>query len=380
MSADHRITVLHFSNSLVRGGVEEHILMLLTRLDRKRFRPILAAHPRLVELLRPDLPADIEALVFTLQGPRDVAGAWRFLRLLTERRVDILHSHMFQASRLASPLGWLARMPVIIETPHVREAWRHGWIKGSYLIDRFVDRFVTAYIAVSAANAEYLINEKQLPAHKIATIRPGTSLERFHPRRIAPPGLRRSLGIEEDAPIVLVVARLEPQKGHRILLEAWKSVVAAFPAARLVCLSDGRLREELKRQVADLGVSSSVHFVGYQPEVADWVALAAFTVLPSFYEGLPGAAIESLAGGRAVVATSVDGTTEIVLDGNTGLLVPPGEPAPLRTAICRLLGSPELARRLGCAGRRLVEEHFDERLQVEKTEAFYENVLRRRVS
>jgi glycosyltransferase involved in cell wall biosynthesis len=376
-NVNRRISVLHFTTSTARGGAEEHMLALLKGFDRQRFRPMMAAHPELIELLGPDLPGDVEVFPVVLDSPRNLGGAVRFARLVRDQRVDIVHSHMFQSSRLASPIARLAGVPVTIETPHVRESWRHGWIKGSYVIDRMVGRFVTTYIAVSAANAGYLSNEKQLPLDKIITIRPGTSLDRFHPDRKAPPGLAGSLNIEEDAPIVLVLARLEPQKGHRILLDAWKSVTAAFPAARLVCLSDGSLREQLQAQVAALGIGSSVHFIGYQPEAADWVALAAFTVLPSFYEGLPGAAIESLAGGRAVVATLVDGTTEIVLSGKTGLLVPPGEPAPLSSAICRLLASPELARSLGRAGRRLVEEHFSERRHVMENEAVYERALRR---
>ncbi len=135
--------------------------MLLTHLDRARFRPILAAAPELIELLRPDLPRDVEAIPVSLREASDFRAAWRFERLLAARRIDILHSHMFQASLLASPLGWLARVPVIIETPHVREHWRKGFFKGSYVIDRFAARFVTAFIAVSKANGEYLRNEKQ---------------------------------------------------------------------------------------------------------------------------------------------------------------------------------------------------------------------------
>jgi glycosyltransferase involved in cell wall biosynthesis len=374
--AADRIAVLHFDNARVRGGVEEHILTLLHGLDRTRFKPMMAAHPDLLELIGPDLPGDVEAIPLQLEGPRDFSGALRFVRILRDRRIDIVHSHMFQASRLASPLAWLAGVPVRIETPHVRESWRRGWIKGNYAIDRLVGRFVTAYIAVSAANAEYLTSQKGLPPGKIITARPGTSLERFHPNRVAPVGMRRSFDIEEDAPVVLVLARLEPQKGHRILLEAWKSVTGAFPAARLICLSDGSLREELEQQVSALGISSSVRFIGYQPEPADWVAAAAFTVLPSFYEGLPAAAIESLAGGRTVVATAVDGTKEIVLDGKTGLLVPAGQPAPLAAAIGRLLASPDLAQRLGEAGRRLVEDQFSEQRHVRDNEMVYENALR----
>ncbi len=345
--------------------------MLLTHLDRTQFRPMLAAPPQLIKLLQPDLPHDVEAIPVSLREPGDLRSAWRFERLLARRRIDILHSHMFQASRLASPLGWLARVPVIIETPHIREHWRKGWIKGSYLIDRFVARLVTAFIAVSEANGQYLRNEKRLPAKKIFVIRNGSPLERFDPERVAPPELRTKLDIDRHAQVVLVLARLEPQKGHRVLLEAWKSVAQSYPAARLVFAGDGVLRAELEAQAATLGIAGSVSFVGRQSNIPDWLALADFTVLPSFYEGLPLAAIESLAAGRPVVATAVDGTIEVVLDGKTGLTVPPGDPAALATAISRMLAAPELVRSLGRAGRQFVLEHFSRERQVQQTEALY---------
>ncbi len=122
---------------------------------------------------------------------------------------------------------------------------------------------------------------------------------------------------------------------------------------------------------AALGISASDLFPGYQSNVPDWLALADFTVLPSFYEGLPLAAIESLAAGRAVVGTAVDGTAEVVLDGKTGLTVPAGQPAPLAAAICRLLAAPGLAQNLGGAGRRFVEERYSEQRQVAETESLY---------
>ncbi len=378
MSVKRRINILHFDSALVRGGAEEHVLTLLRRLDRARFRPMLAAPPALINMLLADLPAEVELFPISLSGARDLAGAFRLVRLIEHKAVDIVHSHMFQASRLASPLAWLVGVPVIIETPHIREHWRRGWIKGNYWIDRFVGRFVTKYIAVSNANRDYLVNVKRLPAKKVVVVRNGIPVERFDPDHKAPAEMGRSLGITENAPIVAVVARLEPQKGHRILLDAWRLVTESFPQARLVLLGDGSLREQLRAYAKGLNIDRSVVFAGYQTNVADWLALAHFTVLPSFYEGLPLAVIESFAAARTVVATAVDGTIEIVIDGKTGLLVPPGEPARLSAAITQLIASPELARNLGRTGRRFAEEHFSERRQVDETEAVYEAALCRR--
>jgi len=376
MSADGRIGVLHFASARVRGGAEEHMLMLLTHLDRMRFRPMLAASACLIDLLGSDLPSDIDAIPVTLGTTGYLESAWGFTRMLARLEVDILHSHMFQASRLASPLGRLARVPVVIETPHVREQWRRGWFKGSYFVDRLVARCVTTFIAVSEANGEYLRSEKRLPEGKILVIRNGSPIERFDPERAAPPGLRAELGIGPCDPVAVVLARLEPQKGHCVLLEAWKQVAQSYPCARLVCVGGGVLRTKLEAQAAALGITGVVSFVGQQQNVSDWLALADFTVLPSFYEGLPLAAIESLAAGRPVVGTGVDGTSEVVIDGKTGLTVPAGDPLALGAAISRMLAAPELVRTLGRAGRRFALKHFTRQRQVQQTEALYLNAWR----
>jgi starch synthase (maltosyl-transferring) len=265
----------------------------------------------------------------------------------------------------------MAGVPVRIETTHVREDWRRGWLKSSYVVDRLVARFITDFIAVSASNGRYLKDEKRIPARKICVIRNGIPVEQFDPKRVPSDELRDSIGIEKTSPVALVLARLEVQKGHRVLLEAWKTVKASFPDARLVCVGDGSLRKELEAIAAAAGIGDSVRFVGYQRNVSDWLALANFTVLPSFYEGLPLVAVESLAAGRAVIASAVDGTTEVVIDGRTGLTVPAGQPVPLAAAVCELLGSPNLTQRMGREGRQLVEDHFGRKRQLSETEALY---------
>src|SRR2546427_6916564 len=119
-----RISVLHFSNEIVRGGVEEHMLTLLQRFDREWFRLHLACPSGLIAKFRPDLPGDVDVIPLCFQSPLDLRSATRLTQILRERRIDILHSHMFHASLVASPVGWLSRVPVIVETPHVREQWR----------------------------------------------------------------------------------------------------------------------------------------------------------------------------------------------------------------------------------------------------------------
>jgi len=373
------LRVMYFSNSTVRGGAEEHILTLLHGLDRRRFRSHFVCPHALANVLGGDVPPDVEVLPLSLRKPTDVESAVRLARLISARRIDVLHSHLFYASMFASPIGRVCGVPAIIETPHVRELWRRGWIKRRFIVDRAVGRFVDRYIAVSEANGRYLAEVKGLPAKKIVVIHNGADVARFAVGAATATATRRAaLDIGPDDPVLLMVGRLEPQKGHRVLLEALPAVRRRFPRVTLVCVGEGSLLGVLQHQSHALGLDGAVRFVGYQSKPAEWFALADVTVLPSLFEGLPLVAVESLAAGRPVVATAVDGTPEVVLDGKTGLTVPPDEPGSLAAAICRLLDDPEERGRLGRQGRRWVEQRFTHEHQVEKTQALYFSTWRER--
>jgi glycosyltransferase involved in cell wall biosynthesis len=374
---DGRLTVLYFSNTLVRGGAEEHILTLLRGLDRNRFRPLLACTPEVAECLGEDVPDDVVVAPLTFRSPRHVAAARELAALIRREDVSILHSHLFYSSLFASPVGRACRVPLIVETPHVREVWRRG-LKARYTVDRLAGRFVDQYIAVSEANRDYLVEDKRLPARKVVVIHNGIDVRRFDVRNVDTRSLRASLGFGIDDPILVVVGRLEPQKGHRILIDGLPVVQGEFPDVRLVCVGEGALREELEGRVRFLAMKDAVRFVGQRADVPAWLALADVVVLPSLYEGLPLAAIEALAAGRPMVATEVDGTPEVVVNEETGLLVPPGDPGRLAGAICRLLREPGLRANFAQAGRARVLERFNEDRQVARTEALYELALRRR--
>jgi glycosyltransferase involved in cell wall biosynthesis len=373
------ISLAIFSNTQERGGAEEHILTLLRGLDRKFFRPHLICSPEVAGKLQPDLPSDVALYPLTLHSPFHWASAIRLAHYLRRQRVEILHSHLFYSSLFGSPIGRFCGVPVVIETPHLRECWRKG-LKGHFFVDRLIGRCVDYYIAVSHANARFLVQGKRLPARKVRTIHNGSDLRRFAPVESSQPGLRAQLGFAPDDLVLLAAARLEPQKGHCVLLDALPLVRRDFPNVRLVCLGDGALRGQLERQVRDLRLSDAVRFVGYQTDIPRWLSLADVTVLPSFFEGLPLIAIESLAAERPMVATAVDGTPEVILDGRTGFTVPPGDAPSLAEAIGRLLRDPDLRRRFGRAGRSFVLEHFTQERQVAQTQQLYFDALRQRAA
>jgi glycosyltransferase involved in cell wall biosynthesis len=371
------LAVMMFSNATERAGAEEHILELLRRLDRRLFRLHLACPDVLLGKYGNDIPKDVHVTPIILDHLSDIRGAIRLARTVRQRKIDVLHSHMFRASLFASPIGTLCGVPVIIETTHVRETWRKGWFKSKFIVDRAISHLIDRYIAVSEANSRYLIGQKGIPEKKVSVIQNGCSIERVDPPRAHPEGIRESLGFSKGDLVLLVMARLEPQKGHRILLQALSLLRAEFPSIRLICLGTGALKDELTKTARDLGLENIVRFVGFRSNVGDWLAAVDIGVLPSFYEGLPLTAVETLAAGIPLVATAVDGTPEVVIDGETGHLVPPGDPAAMADAIGRLARQPELRRKFALAGRARVLKRFTIQRQVEQTSNLYLSEWRR---
>lgn len=365
------ISILMFCNTTVRAGVEEHMLELLRGLDRRQFRLHLACPEVLLEQFGNDIPKDVNVTSIMLDKLSDVRSMISLARTLRHHKIDILHSHMFRSSLFSAPIARFCRVPVVIETTHVRETWRKGWLKSKFVIDRNVARLIDRFIAVSEANAHYLLNEKKIPARKVSVIQNGCSLERVDPSRAKPEGIRERIGFSKDDVVLLAMARLEPQKGHNILLQALSLLHKDFPNVRLVCLGTGTLKNELAQYTKDLNIESHVRFMGFQPNVADWLAAADISVLPSFYEGLPLTAIETLAARVPLVATAVDGTPEVVIHGETGLLVPPGDPQAMARAISRLVQEPELRSKLALRGRNWVLERFTIQRQIEQTTQLY---------
>lgn len=369
------VSVALFTNTRVRAGVEEHILTLARGLDRTRFRLCLICPPELAGILDNDIPADVEVVRLDLSSPLQLGTALRLRQILRARQIDILHSHMFQSSLLASPVAWLSGVPVVLETSHGRENWRRGWFKSRFIVDRLAGRFVSAYIAVSQGCGVYLIQQKGLPARKVVVIPNGCDIDRFTTQSPAAGMIRSGLGISDDAPVLMVVGRLEPQKGHAVLLESLVQIRAAFPNVCLICVGEGSLLTALETRCGELGMAECVRFVGYQRNTEDWLAFADIVVLPSFYEGLPLVAIEALAAGRAMVATAVDGTSEVIIDGKTGLRVAAGDPHALADAICRLLRNPAERRTLGATGQQWVLERYRATIQIRSTEQLYLRLL-----
>ena len=365
-----RVGVLFALTQPVRGGVEEVVLALARRLDPCEFRLGLAAPTPLLEAFAPDLagvPIETQAVEADSWRRRDQIG--RLSAFIARFRPDVVNAHLFRSTAVAAPLArWHGAR--VVETYHGREGWRRGVVSGSFLPDRLVSRLVDRVIAVSEAARAFLIDRKGYHPHKVVVVPNGRDLSVYRPG-VGGHVVRKELGLDRATPLVGVIGRLETQKGHVHLLDAWPSVLAEFPDARLLVVGDGSLRDALAHRAGALGIASSVLFAGFRSDMPRVLDALDVLALPSLYEGMPLTAIEASAMAKPVVATAVDGTPEVIREGRTGRLVPPRDPAALSRALRSLLRDPAAAQRMGAAGRDFVLDRFDLVRQVEATARVY---------
>jgi glycosyltransferase involved in cell wall biosynthesis len=369
------VTVLHYLDGDTFGGAEQSMLHLLAHTDRSAFSPILLiADPPLPDVLHEARALDIPVrTVPRARGGTNVVAAIRLARALRGGG-HLLHAHLTWA--LGCAWAILAARAVGIPTVATVQLFLPGPnVSLPRSTARLVPPLVDRYVAVSPHVASALCSSLRVPSERIAIVpngiphRPWTAEEREERRRS---GRARVFGAE-SRPIVLVVARLERQKGHTTLLRA----AADLPGMVFAFAGSGAEQAALEREAAALGVADRVMFLGHRTDVPDLLASADVFVLPSSNEGLPLALLEATAAGIPVVASDIGGNRDVVMDGETGLLVPVGDVDALVGAIHRLVGDPAYARRLGDAGTARFEERYTAAAMARGVERVYREVLGR---
>ena len=367
------IRVAQFCNGKVRAGAEEVAFELFRGLTPERFRTSLVCPPPLLEAFG-ELPRNGRVLSLDLQNPWQWPQNRQFVKFLKRERIDILHAHMTRAALASVPLARWAGVPVVVQTSHGREAWRRSWPSRQFWIDRRIAAWTDVTIAVSESTRSYLVAEKKLDPGKIVVIPNGRSMAECQMEPATAARLRAELGLVRGRVVLGVFGRLEEQKGHKFFLEALPTISGRVGTITALLVGNGSLRSALERQTEDLGLKGKVIFTGHRYDARHLMALCDLIVLPSLYEGMPLVPIEAAALGKAVVATSVDGTLEVIKDGVTGLLVPPRDPARLCEAITRLILDPNFRDALGKNARVHAAAIFSQERHLRDSASCYERL------
>jgi sugar transferase (PEP-CTERM/EpsH1 system associated) len=367
------VNVLHLITELDTGGAQTALLRLLTGLDRDRFSSTVAClyngDGAVAQRIRA-LGVPVTDLGMTAKWRWD--ALWRLCRLLRREHPTILHTWMFHANFAGRIVGRLARVPIVVTS---RRNVNIGGTLREFL-NRWTARLADRVIAVCEMARQAEIERARVSPDKVVTIHNGVDTREFVALDArAATRARRAFGIPAGAPLVGAAGRLHRQKGFADLITALAQVRERFPAVRLLLVGDGELRGDLEAHAQALGLSEVVVFAGLRTDIPEILAGLDLFALPSLWEGLPNVVLEAMAAGLPVAATAVGGTPEIVVDGVTGILVPPQDPEVLAQAITRLLGDPGLRHRMGQAGQERVAQRFTVERMVEQTERLYERLL-----
>ncbi|MCH4023440.1 MAG: glycosyltransferase family 4 protein [Acetobacter sp.] len=286
------------------------------------------------------------------------------IRTIRRERPDVVHAHMPISGLLARLAAKFCNVPIIAYTCHGYLFNQPGsWLRrGSALVLEYLaGRITDIYLTVSEEEAA---DAKRLRIHSNpVAVGNGRDPKIFRPDSEARLTIRTELGTPDDRPVIIAVSRLVRHKGYPELLAAMEQVPDAelwIVGERLPSDHGESLDEAFTK--AETALGSRLKRLGYRKDIARLLAASDIFVLPSHFEGLPMSIIEAMMCGLPVVSTLIRGPREQVLNGETGLLVPPGKVAPLAAALRRLATSPELCRKMGLAGRRRAISLFDQKI------------------
>ena len=361
------VRVLHVLPLDTLAGTELMVASLIRHADPARTVQQMATlqPPGPIAERLSDLPGAIDSL-----GGRGgfLGAAWRLARLLRSREYDVVNAYGLKASVLTRLLVRLRRpRPVFVcgvRALHVTEVERLDSPKArlATAVERLFSPLVDVYDSNSRAALD-LIGRLGVGEDRLVHIPNGLDLSQWAPRRTDP----------DDPPLILCAARFVPRKRHQDLLEALAALAREGRSFRAVLAGRGPALEDMRALSSSLGLDGVVELPGVleTSAVRKLIARAAVVCLVSSSEGMPGTLMEAMATGVPVVGTDVGGTNELVVDGESGLLVPPYDPPALAHALARLLDDPDLRARIGGGGRRRMEECFSLEAMVEAKERLY---------
>ncbi|MBS3887095.1 MAG: glycosyltransferase family 4 protein [Firmicutes bacterium] len=351
------------------GGIKAHVLNLLRHLQSDFHFTVACPPEQVADFQGTGCEVIAVSLVGRLHPYYDIQSARQLCRMLCSHKYSLLHAHGFKVALLSRPVSRYCKVPCLV-TIHGDLA--HGGTAKYRLVYRKAERALSGwaegYVTVSHWLAELLIADFRVPAERIVIIPNGILLNT---------GESFSLGelpFTAEVPLVGTVARLAPQKGVEHFLLAAKELAHIFPELRFMVVGDGPLRMRLERLCGELGIVDKVYFAGFRQDVPAILQRLHLFVQSSVSEGQGITVLEAMAAGCPVVASAAGGLKELIKDGETGLLVQPGNPHALAQAVAQLLRNKQLRQQITVKAR-IFATKYDLAEMITKTREVYLRIL-----
>lgn len=357
---------LHIDTARTWRGGQNQVLVTLMGLRALGHQTLLVAHPN--GELRQRAREGLDLIALAPKTEMDLSAAWRLSRLIKQAGPEVIHAHDPHGVAMAALALSMSTQPA--KPPLIASRRVDFRMKGNTL-SRWKYRQVDCFICASDAIRQLLLSDGVEPSRAI-TVHEGIDLERVE---AAPPAkLHEELWLPHHAPVVGNVAALVPHKGQRHLIEAATLVLRQVPDARFVIAGEGELREPLERAIKENRLEKHVLLAGFRPDVLSVHKAFDIFVMSSVTEGLGTSLLDAMACSKPIVATTAGGIPEVVVDGETGFLVPPRDHRAMADAIVKLLKDAELRKKMGQAGLARARRKFSADRMVQETLKVYKRV------
>lgn len=390
-----KIKVVHIITRFDKGGSAENTLLTVLGLNKEKYTILLIKGPSLESEMSDEESLTVSEslkiaeennikvinlpfLVRKIAPLTDLRALFTLFKILRKERPDIVHTHTSKAGFLGRFASFLARVPIIIHTPHghVFHSYFGPVLTKIFVIAEKISSLITdKIITLTNRERDEHIERRIAPLNKFITIHSGVDLDRFMNLNINIKKKKKELNIPKDYCVIGTVGRLVPIKGHKYLVSAAEMIIKEFPKTVFIFVGDGFLKPILERHAEALGIRKNIIFTGWRKDVPEILYLFDILVFPSLNEGMGRVMVEGMSLGKPIVASNVGGIRDLIEDGKNGILVPPRDSNALRKAISRLIRNKKLAEGLGKIGKMEVYPDFDASTMVKKIDNLYESLL-----
>lgn len=359
------IKIMYVIGTLDVGGAEKHLVELVTRLDRTQFEPkvcCLSEGGPLEDILRSH-SIDVRVIGFRGLSVSRIGSVLRVLgemrRYFIDERPVIVHTYLYWANIIGGIIARLTRVPILITSRRSL-----GYFKENKFYYQWLENWVNSWTKAITVNSrgvlEDVLQREKIDPTKIHLIYNGVDTDMFA-RGGDRQAVRRDLGIEPDVTVVGCIANLIPYKGHKDLIQAACIVLKEHPKVKFVFIgrNDRDYYRELNLLADQLGITNSLIYAGPRRDIVDVLSAIDILVLASHEEGFSNVVLEGMAAGKPLVITAVGGNSEAIVNGSSGILVPPKCSEVMANAIKHLITNQSYAQSLGTRARERVQEHFN---------------------
>lgn len=373
-----KIKVFHISKMKGVSGSENHLLALLSGLDKERFDVHLCIlvetqHIPLLQEYKSKLErTGVTVFFLVIRKYFNVSVFGKLRHYIRQQKFQIVHTHLIHADLYGTLAAKLAGVRAIVSSRHNDDKFRRH--SALIFLNRVLAKWQTNVLVISDWIGTFLQEVEGIPAEKIVRIHYGLEADSISAQADAQ-YVRLQLDIPDNVPLIGTIGRLTEQKGQEYLLQAIGQLNTEFPGLRVVLIGEGELLSQFQTLIQELGIAENIIFTGYRKDALKLLSGFDFFVFPSVWEGFGLVLLEAMAFKKAVVASRVSAIPESVQDEETGLLVPPKEVDTLAVALRRLLKHPEIAEKMGQAGYQRLNEEFSVHKMVAATADLYEGVV-----